>query len=295
MTAVGATPDLVGPVRSGALSRFHGFYGYVRRDPFLAANMVVLVVLVVLAIGAPVIGGHSPDATDTASRLSSPGGGHLLGTDALGRDVWSRTLFGMRTSLRVGGTVALGVAITGTLLGLLGGYFPRFGALIMRAVDAIMAVPALLFAVVIVAIVGAGIGSISLSLVIALAPRVVRTVFAETRALKERDHVGAAKALGCSSTRVLRRHVLPGAIPAAVVEVTNVFALSMVVEASLSVIGAGIPPPTASLGRAINENTIYIDTYPLLVWAPAVAIVLLVLPAGFMSSRIVESMNRGDM
>lgn len=291
MTAVGAT-DLVGLGRSGALSRFHGF---LRRDPFFAANTLLLVVLVLLAVGAPIVSGHDPDATDTASRLSPPGGGHLLGTDALGRDVWSRTLFGMRTSLRVGSTVAVGVAIIGTTAGLLGGYFGRFGALIMRAVDATMAVPPLLFAVVIVAIAGASAGSISLSLIVALSPRVVRTVFAETRALKERDYVGAAKALGCSSIRVLRRHVLPGAIPAAMVEVTNVFALSMVVEASLSVIGAGIPPPTASLGRAINENTIYIDTFPLLVWAPSIAIVLLVLPAGFMSSRIVESMNRSDV
>lgn len=291
MTAVGAA-DAVG--LSGGTVATSRTRHLLRREPVLAISIGLLTVVVLLAIAAPIIGGHDPDATDTAARLAPPGGGHLLGTDALGRDVWSRTLFGVRTSLLIGSAVAAGAAVAGTTIGLIGGYFPRFGATIMRAVDAVMAVPPLFFAVVTVAIAGAGIASIALSLVVAFSPRVIRTVFAETRALKERDYVDAARAMGCSSLRVLTRHVLPGAIPASIVEVTNVFALSMIVEASLSVIGAGIPPPTASLGRAINEHTIYLETVPMLVWAPSVAIVLVVLPAGFIGGRLVQRVNRVD-
>ena len=246
-------------------------------------GLVVIALAVAAAVAAPLLATHDPDVqmfdglTLEGAPLP-PGGAYLLGTDLLGRDLFSRLLYGARTSLVIG-VVANGIAVAiGALVGVTAGYFRGWvGTALMGFTDLMMAFPALLLAIVLAAIFQPSLWIVALVIALVNWVQVARIVYAETSALAEREFVVATRALGASSGRILRRHVLPHLVPTAIVWGTLGISTTVLLEATLSFLGIGVQPPTASWGNIIYENQTYFQTAPWLVFFPGLCIVVLAL------------------
>jgi peptide/nickel transport system permease protein len=240
---------------------------------------LALVLLVIgLAVGAPLITAQDPAVQDAAHRLSAPDATHLFGRDTYGRDIFARVLYAGRVSLTVGiGAVVLGAAL-GTLVGLLAGYSGRWmeGAL-MRGVDILMAFPSLLLGLVVLAVLGSGIQNMLLSIGVVLAPAFARVVHGATLSLKQREFVEAARSLGASDARIVARHVLPNVVGETLVLAGVLTASAIRIEASLSFIGLGVAPPTPTWGNMIRDGTPVLLNTPWLAVVPGLAILVTVL------------------
>ena len=207
-----------------------------------------------------------------------PGGAYPLGTDLLGRDLFSRLLYGARTSLVIG-IVANGAAVLiGALVGVTAGFFRGWvGAALMGFTDLMMAFPALLLAIVLAAIFQPSLWIVALVIAMVNWVQVARVIYTETTALAEREFVQATRAMGASNARILSRHMLPHLLPTMIVWGTLGISTTVLLEATLSFLGIGVQPPTASWGNIIFENQTYFQTAPWLVFIPGAAIVLLAL------------------
>ena len=217
---------------------------------------VVLGILVVLAaVGAPLISPLDPFDQSAADRMNPPDAVHLMGRDTFGRDIFARVLYAGRVSLLVGvGSVALGGAL-GTLLGLVAGYSGRWVEnLVMRAVDVLMAFPSLLLGLAVLAVLGAGLEKMIVAIGIVLAPSFARVVYAATLSLKAREFVEAARCLGAGRVRIVGRHILPNLLGETVVLASLLTASAIRIEASLSFIGLGVSPPTPTWGNMIRDG-----------------------------------------
>jgi peptide/nickel transport system permease protein len=253
------------------------------RRPAVALGLAVIALTVAAAIAAPWLAPFDPDAqmfdglTLEGAPLP-PGGAYLLGTDLLGRDLFSRLLFGARTSLVIG-IVANGIAVAiGMLVGITAGYFRGWtGTALMGFTDLMMAFPALLLAIVLAAIFHPSLWIVALVIALVNWVQVARIVYTETSALAEREFVTATRALGASNARILGRHVLPHLVPTAIVWGTLGISTTVLLEATLSFLGIGVQPPTASWGNIIYENQTYFQSAPWLVFFPGLCIVLLAL------------------
>lgn len=243
-------------VRKGLWARLQYF---VRRNPTMTAGILVVVVMAILAVIAPVVAIRNPQALDTANRLLAPSREYYFGTDHLGRDIYARTIYGGRVSLVVGSSVALLSMLCGVVFGLLAGYFKRVDAIIMRVMDGIMAFPALLLAIALVALLTASIQNVIIALTVVEAPRATRVVRAAVLSLAGRDFVEAARALGAGAPRILLRHILPNTIAPLIVQGSFIFAAAVLTEASLSFLGAGTPPTIPSWGNIMGEGRQYIQ------------------------------------
>jgi peptide/nickel transport system permease protein len=243
----------------------------------------ILLLLVVIALAAPLIAPHSPDHIEPARVLGSPDWAHPFGSDALGRDVLSRVLYAYRASLGVAvGSVALAMLV-GLLLGLLAGY--RGGWLdqvIMRPIDLLLALPALLLAVSLIAILGEGSLVALVAIAIIYMPILARVIRASTLVVRERPYVAAARARGVSPAATMVRHVLPNAIGPALVQATVLMGFAIQVEAALSFLGLGAQPPTPSLGLMlldgyqVLQQAWWVDVFPGLAIAITVVAFMLV-------------------
>ncbi|MDR7555597.1 MAG: ABC transporter permease [Armatimonadota bacterium] len=225
-----------------------------RLNPPLVAGGALVTTLVVLALGAPWLAPYDPTAVDPAGRLAPPGGGHLLGTDRLGRDVASRLLHGGRVAMAVGATAVLIGAGTGVPLGLVAGF--RGGALdsvVMRVMDGLLAFPALLLAVMMIAALGPGHVQAMVAIGIVLVPIFARLSRAQTLAVRHQEFVLAARALGAPEGRIVARHVLPNIAGPLLIQGTVAFSGAVLAEASLSYLGLGTQPPTPSWGGMLQE------------------------------------------
>lgn len=241
-------------------------------------------VLVTLALFAPQIAPHDPQAQNLVDRLHPPAwlaGGewsHPLGTDNLGRDILSRIIYGTRITLIV---IALSIPVTavlGSLVGMLGGYFRgAIDILIMRVADVQLALPAVLFAVLLAAIYGPGLRNVILIIILWRWATYARVVRAEVLSLRERDYIVAAKALGATDGRVLIRHLAPNIFNTVVVLASLDLAVVVLVEASLSFLGVGVPPTTISWGTMVSEGRSFIRVAWWLVTFPGLAILLIAL------------------
>jgi peptide/nickel transport system permease protein len=207
-------------------------------------------------------------------RLRPPGADNLLGTDELGRDVLSRVIFGARASLGIGFSVVLASVLVGTLLGILAGFYRRIDGIVMRLVDATMALPDILLAIFLVAVLGASAGNVVLALAIVYTPRVVRVVRASTLVVRELPFVEAARALGVSTPRILLVHVLLNVASPVLIQATFIFAYAVLAEAGLSFLGAGVPPEIPTWGTMIASGQQYADRAFWVVFYPGLAIVL---------------------
>ncbi|MDR7482474.1 MAG: ABC transporter permease [Armatimonadota bacterium] len=249
-----------------------------RRNPPLLAGGALALALVALAGLAPLIAPYDPTALDPAGRLAPPGGAHLLGTDRLGRDVASRLLHGGRVAMAVGATAVLIGAGAGVPLGLVSGY--RGGWLdgaIMRVMDGLVAFPALLLAIMMIAALGPGHVQAMLAIGIVLVPVFARLSRAQALAVRHQEYVLAARALGAPERRIVMRHVLPNIAGPLLVQGTVAFSGAVLAEASLSYLGLGTQPPTPSWGGMLQEaRDVFFIAWWMAIW-PGVAIAAAVL------------------
>lgn len=239
---------------------------------------LVLLAIGLAALAAPLIAPADPIAMAPLDRLLPPGAGHLLGTDVFGRDVLSRILYGARISLLVGVASVLASTVLGTLLGLIAGYVGRWPEyLVMRVMDVVFAFPAVLLAILVVSVVGAGFTSIVAAIATVYTPIFARVVRASTLALKNVEFVQGAVAAGATTSRIMLRHVLPNVAAPILVQLALGLSGAVILEAALSYLGLGAVPPTPSLGSMLSENRTAMELAPWTVLYPGLALGLLVL------------------
>lgn len=246
-------------------------------------GLVIILTVVGGAIFAPWIVRYDPneqlfDGLTLQGAPMPPGGDFLMGTDLLGRDLFSRILYGARTSLIIG-VVANGAALTiGTLVGITAGFMRGWvGAILMRLTDLMMAFPALLLAICLAAIFQPSLWIVALVIALVNWVQTARVVYTETTSLSEREFIAAERTLGASNTRILMRHILPHLVPTLIVWGTLGISVTVLLEATLSFLGVGVQPPTPSWGNIIFENQTYFQAAPWLVFIPGAAILLLAL------------------
>ncbi|WP_353475041.1 ABC transporter permease [Salipiger sp. H15] len=246
-------------------------------------GLAIIVLVVGGALLAPWIAPFPPeeqlfDGLTLIGEPLPPGGPFVMGTDLLGRDLFSRMLYGARTSLVIG-VVANGVALViGTLVGVLAGFVRGWlGALLMRFTDLMMAFPALLLAICLAAIFQPSLWIVAMVIALVNWVQTARVVYTETTSLAEREFIAAEKTLGASQTRILFRHILPHLVPTLIVWGTLGISVTVLLEATLSFLGVGVQPPTPSWGNIIFENQTYFQAAPWLVFIPGAAILLLAL------------------
>ena len=278
MTAEKDIPaNLPGAVSAHGSSPSHQLLRRLLRSRLATSGSILLIVVIVGAVFASVLTSHDPLAMTVTDRLRPPSLEHPMGTDNYGRDIFSRVLYGARLSMEVGLAVMLFTVAIGVVFGLLSGYFARLDNAIMRVMDAMMAFPAILFAIAIMAVLGPKTVNVVIALGVVYAPRTVRIVRASVLAVKELDFIEAIRAQAASHMRILARHVLPNCMSPLVVQATFNFAYAVLAEASLSFVGAGAPPPTPSWGNILSEGRIYMQNAPWITIFPGVAIAMTVL------------------
>ncbi len=248
--------------------------GKLFRRKLVLAGAAILVVVTLLALFAPWITPYGPMAMKISDRLQSPRLAHWFGTDELGRDVFSRVVFGARYSLMIGASVVLISVTGGVLLGLTAGFFRRLDGPIMRFVDAMMSFPDILLAIALVAVLGASMINVILALAIVYTPRVARVVRASTLVVRELLFIEAARALGVSTWRILFIHILNNIASPILVQATFIFAYAVLAEAGLSFLGVGVPPELPTWGTMIASGQQFAHQAIWLVVFPGVAIVL---------------------
>lgn len=260
--------------------------------PTIIFAITFLLLVVLCAIAGPALAPHDPELQDLTASLQTAGHGHLLGTDAFGRDVFSRVMAGARTALVGPLLIALGAMLIGSFFGLLAGYRGRrTDAVIMRVVDAIYSVPALLVVIVVAGVFGGGYFMAVALLIVLFAPNDTRLIRAATLEQRPRPYVEAAQALGLSDRRIMVRHVWPNVLPVIVANSCLTFAFALVSIAGLSFIGIGVEPNTPDWGRMLYEGRELIFQNPWTVIAPALAIALTALSMNLLGDWAFEVLS----
>lgn len=266
---------LVGaPARGGAIGAARRF---VLRNPTLVAGLACLGLIVIAGVLAPAWWTLDPQQMRPWERLSPPSASRWFGTDHFGRDLYSRTLYGTRISLMVGTTVALASLLLGTSLGLVIGFYRRLDAVMMRVMDGIMAIPAVLLALALMALLRGSVRNVILALVIPEIPRVVRVTRASVLSLREHLMVEAARGLGVPTPRILVFYILPALVAPLIVQGTYICASAILVEAYLSFLGAGTPPHIPSWGNIMAEGRAYVQLAFWIILFPGLFLALTVL------------------
>lgn len=235
-------------------SRRRPWLGFARRHPLLVGGAALLLVMAVISLAAPWIATHDPTDMNILQRLKGPSADHYFGTDALGRDVFSRTLWGGRVSLVVGVSVALLATSIGVLIGMVAGFSRLADALVMRVMDGMMAIPGILLAVALMTLVRASIETVVIAIAVPEIPRVVRLVRSLVLIIREQPYIQAAEAIGTRFHWILLRHVLPNTVTPLIVQATFICASAVIFEAYLSFLGAGTPPEIPSWGNMMAEG-----------------------------------------
>jgi peptide/nickel transport system permease protein len=240
-------------------------------------GVIIILAFILTAILAPWLAPQDPYQIDPANQLQSPSIRHLLGTDFSGRDTLSRLIYGARTSLLVGlGAVAIGVLI-GQTMGLIAAYFGGIvSTVIMRFIDALMAVPGILNALVLAAILGGGLKNVIIALGVAVLSGHCRLMCSQALTVMQNDYVLAGRSMGISNLRMIMRHILPNAFPPLLVLITMDLGVVITAEAGLSFLGVGIPAPVAAWGSMVSDGYRFLLTLPILSIAPGLALMLVV-------------------
>jgi peptide/nickel transport system permease protein len=259
-----------------------------RHNPLAAVGVVLVVIFVIFALFAPWIAPQNPAHIDLPKRLQSPSGTHWCGTDELGRDILSRLIYGARISMFVGSSVVLGSLFLGLIVGSIAGYYgggiDRFVNVVVM--NAFLSFPGILLAIAFVAFRGPGIFNLILALSLGGWVGYARLVRAQVLAVREREFVEAARALGASDVRVIVRHILPNIIQPVVVQAAIGMAGAILAEATMSFLGLGVPPPTASWGSMLNDARAHLFDSPHLVLFPAITVMLAVLAFNFIGDAL---------
>lgn len=248
------------------------------REPMFALGVAILVLLVCLALFAPWIAPYDPATTDARIGLSSPSRGHLMGTDQLGRDIFSRVAHGARLSMIVAVAAVVISVVVGTLLGLVTGYVRGLvDELVMRLIEIQLAFPGLVLALVFAAVLGPGVRSVIIAVGIAGVPTFARVTRGAVMSVAAEDYVTAARALGCGTTRIMFRHTLPNIAGPVLILGTLYLAFAVLTAATLSFLGVGVRPPVAEWGAMVNEGRNVLVTGWWVSLFPSVMIVVFVL------------------
>ena len=258
-----------------------------RMYPIGAIGFIAIALVILVAASAPLLAPYGPKVVGTGLPLDGPSGTHALGTDQLGRDLLSRLIYGSRVSLYVG-FIAVGVAATiGVPIGLLAGFRGGFvDALLMRFVDAVIAFPALILALAMVATFGSGIAIVMVAIGVAIMPQYARIVRAQVMAVKRTDYITAARAIGATDLRLIVRHVAPNVWAPVLVVATLGLANAVVAEASLSFLGIGVKPPNPTWGNMLLDGFGQMQQRPAMAIAPGIAIFILVLSFNFVGDTL---------
>jgi peptide/nickel transport system permease protein len=269
-----STDFLVAPPRVSEWQRFQRTF-FSRW--IVIVGLVILLLTVFAAIFAPWLAPYDPYQQDLGNVLLQPCKEHLLGTDSLGRDTLSRLIYGSRTALIIGFVTTGVAAAIGITLGLLAGYFGGIiNMVIMRLTDALMAIPPILLALVVAALLGGGIKNIIIALSIGTISMYTRVMHGLSLSVKENDYILAERAMGSSNTRIMVSHILPNALPPMIVLITLQLGFLILAEAGLSFLGIGIEPPFAAWGGMVYDGYHYLLSNPVLSFAPGAAIMLAV-------------------
>ena len=243
-------------------------------DLRVAVAGLVVLVLALAALGAPVLAPHDPLEMGPAL-LAAPSPAHVLGTDSFGRDTLSRLLFGARTSLLIAGLSVMAAAGIGAPLGILSAtYRGNVDWIVMRAIDLILAFPPLILAIAAVTFLGTGLVKLAVIIGVLYLPTFARLAYASALAVVQQEYLDAARALGGSTWRLMRRHVLPNIASPLIVQCSLSLGFAILVESGLSFLGLGVPPPAATWGRMVSESRNYMQRMPLLLIWPSLAIAL---------------------
>jgi peptide/nickel transport system permease protein len=264
-----------------------------RRNVLASVGMALVAVFVIFALFAPWIAPQSPSNIDLPLRLQPPSAAHWMGTDELGRDILSRVIYGARISMLVGGSVVAGSLLLGLVLGSIAGYYGGvvdkfFNVILMNA---FMSFPGILLAIAFVAFLGPGIFNLILALCIGGWVGYARLVRAQVLAVKEKEFVEAARALGAGDWRIVTHHILPNIIQPVIVQAAIGMAGAVLAEATMSFLGLGVPPPTASWGSMLNDSRAHLFDAPHLVLFPALAVMLAVLSFNFIGDALRDYMD----
>ena len=243
-----------------------------RRRRVALLGMVLVALNVLVAVLAPAIGRWEPQRLDVQARLAPPTATHWMGTDDVGRDVWSRVVHGTRLSMLVGGAVVALSFVGGIVFGLLGGYYRPLDNVLMRIMDGFMAFPGIILAIAMMASLGPSVVNVIVALGVVYVPRVARIVRGSVLVIRETPYVEAALALGAPDLTVLGRHVLPNCLSPVIVQGTFIFAAAVLGEAALSFLGVGVPPQIPSWGNVLAEGRLYLQQAPWLTLFPGAAI-----------------------
>ncbi len=279
-------PDIHLPVRVRG-----GVAGFVFRQPTVALGLFILAIMLVLAVFAPWFGTLDPTALAPAKRTRPPSMDFWFGTDAFGRDVYSRVIYGARVSLVVGFAVAFFASAIGLLIGLVSGYVRAFDSTIMRAMDGLMSIPPILLAVALMALTRASVQNVILAITIAEIPRVSRLVRGVVLSLREQPYVDAAIAAGTTTPMIIKRHILPNTLAPLTVQATYICGSAMIVESILSFIGAGTPPMIPSWGNIMADGRALWQVKPYIIFFPAVFLSLTVLAVNLLGDGLRDALD----
>jgi peptide/nickel transport system permease protein len=297
LSAAAALEALPAP-RNGALRRLW-------KNPTVVIGVAILALILAMGLAAPLLTAIDPAQINPVYRNKKPGTEetmrlddgtkatvtHWMGTDSLGRDVYSRVVYGARASLLVGAAVALISVGIGLVIGLVGGYIRWLDAIVMRVMDGLMAIPAILLAIAVVSLSKAGLVAVIIAIVIPEIPRVVRLVRSVVLSIREEPYVEAAIAVGTRTPLLLIRHVLPNTIAPLIVQATYIAASAILIEAILSFLGVGIPPETPTWGNIMAEGRTLFRIFPHNILYPGVFLALTVLAVNMLGDGLRDTLD----
>jgi len=270
---------------------WRNFKDALRRHPTAIAGGIVLLLMVFVAILAPWLGTVDPQAVAPVRRLKQPSAEFWFGSDMMGRDVYSRVLYGARVSLSIGIAVALFSTLAGLAIGLVTGFVRWLDAVVMRVMDGLMSIPPVLLAIALMALTRASMENVILAITLAETPRVVRLVRSLVLTLRDEPYVVAAVAAGSSLPRILLRHILPNIVAPLLVQATYVCASAMITEAILSFIGAGTPPNIPSWGNIMAEARSMFQIAGYLILFPGICLSLTVLAVNLLGDGLRDALD----
>ena len=264
---------------------------YLRKHPSVAIGGFLLLAMIFIAVFAPLLWTVDPTAISTARRTRVPSELYWFGTDMLGRDIYSRVLFGARVSLTVGLSVAIFASAAGLAIGMVSGFIRWADGILMRFMDGLMSIPPILLAIALMALTRGSVGNVIIAITIAEIPRVARLVRSVVLSLREQPYVEAAISNGARVPRIIIKHILPNTIAPMTVQATYICASAMIIEAILSFIGAGVPPATPSWGNIMAEGRALWQVRPHIVFFPALFLSITVLAVNLLGDGLRDSLD----
>ena len=290
---------------ASASAKRRSLWGLAARNPAVIFGSVILLIMLATAILAPFLGTVDPTRIDPAARNKKPGTEityrlddgtsakrvAIMGTDSLGRDVYSRVIYGSRVSLLIGVSVAVASMVIGSIIGLVSGYIRWLDGIIMRVMDGLMAIPAILLAIAMVAIWRAGIITVIIAIIVPEVPRVVRLVRSVVLTVREEPYVEGAISVGTPTWTLMFRHILPNTVAPLIVQGTFIAAAAILVEAILSFLGIGIPPEIPSWGNIMAEGRTLFRVFPHNILYPGIFLALTVMAINIMGDGLRDTLD----